>query len=320
MKTFRLIGMAVMAVLMCVNFTSCSSDDSDIEPSVPQKPKEYMVSLGFTGEITISEGPLSRVSGNDLYGIQVYSCPDSSTDYANYAYGLFDDVSSATIKLLKGYKYKFIATMVVDGKNKIKKSYDGKYFQPFGYVTQPSITNSFIYTTKESLIEAFGITDGYSYLSSDKEYSRPNTDRFYGEQSDYVPTENGNISINMLRTVYGLKVIANNLTEGTLNISMDGAPQMNVIYPNSEIEDIFTFCYVSKAYSSDGYSETVATSFTWTRNDGVAIPLGTHDITFKRNKQTIVTVEIGDASVDNDLNLSLESDGMTEGDKYSIKK
>lgn len=30
MKTFRLIGMALLAIVMCVNFTSCSDDD---EPS-----------------------------------------------------------------------------------------------------------------------------------------------------------------------------------------------------------------------------------------------------------------------------------------------
>ena len=30
MRTFRLIGMALLAVVMCVNFTSCSDDD---EPS-----------------------------------------------------------------------------------------------------------------------------------------------------------------------------------------------------------------------------------------------------------------------------------------------
>ena len=29
MKTFRLIGMALVAVLMCVNFASCSSDDEE---------------------------------------------------------------------------------------------------------------------------------------------------------------------------------------------------------------------------------------------------------------------------------------------------
>ena len=30
MKTFRLIGMALLAIVMCVNFTSCSDDE---EPS-----------------------------------------------------------------------------------------------------------------------------------------------------------------------------------------------------------------------------------------------------------------------------------------------
>ena len=29
MKTFRLIGMALLAVVMCVNFTSCSNDDEE---------------------------------------------------------------------------------------------------------------------------------------------------------------------------------------------------------------------------------------------------------------------------------------------------
>ena len=33
MKTFRLIGMALLAVVMCVNFASCSSDDDEEEIS-----------------------------------------------------------------------------------------------------------------------------------------------------------------------------------------------------------------------------------------------------------------------------------------------
>ena len=34
MKTFRLIGMALLAVVMCVNFASCSSDDDSTEEDV----------------------------------------------------------------------------------------------------------------------------------------------------------------------------------------------------------------------------------------------------------------------------------------------
>ena len=29
MKTFRLIGMALLAVVMCMNFTSCSDDEEE---------------------------------------------------------------------------------------------------------------------------------------------------------------------------------------------------------------------------------------------------------------------------------------------------
>lgn len=29
MKAFRLIGMALFAIMMCVNFTACSSDDDE---------------------------------------------------------------------------------------------------------------------------------------------------------------------------------------------------------------------------------------------------------------------------------------------------
>ena len=31
MKTFRLIGMALLAVVMCMNFTSCSDDEEEQE-------------------------------------------------------------------------------------------------------------------------------------------------------------------------------------------------------------------------------------------------------------------------------------------------
>lgn len=34
MKTFRLIGIALLAIVLCVNFTSCSSDDDSTEEDV----------------------------------------------------------------------------------------------------------------------------------------------------------------------------------------------------------------------------------------------------------------------------------------------
>ena len=34
MKTFRFIGMALLAIVMCVNFASCSDDDEEEEKQV----------------------------------------------------------------------------------------------------------------------------------------------------------------------------------------------------------------------------------------------------------------------------------------------
>jgi len=303
---------------------SCSSNEEVIAPEEETPAKEYMATIGFKGEISISEAPLSRASGNDLYGIQVYSCgaTDETNNYKAYAYGLFDDLTQMNIKLIEGYKYQFVATMVVDGKEKIWSSNDGEYSCPFGYTTEPQISNSFIYSNEETLIgstKVGNIKYGYSTLKNQFQGFRPNLDRYYGEHTGYIPTENGNVAIDMKRTVFGLKVTVNNLTEGTLSIAMAEAPVMEITHPDTEIEDIFTFYYVSQAYATENYSETVATTFNWVRTDGVTIPLGTHDIAFKRNKQTIVTVEIDDASVQNALSLSLETGTMGAGNTYTVE-
>ena len=55
MKTFRMIGMALMAVLMSVNFTSCSNEDEDSEtqPSNEKKLARVMRYEQDGGTMTI---------------------------------------------------------------------------------------------------------------------------------------------------------------------------------------------------------------------------------------------------------------------------
>lgn len=43
MKTFRMIGMALFAVLMCVNLASCSSDDDDEVTEEVQVPEDFTI-------------------------------------------------------------------------------------------------------------------------------------------------------------------------------------------------------------------------------------------------------------------------------------
>ena len=310
MKTVRMIGLALFAILLYVNFTSCSSND-DVEPDAPQKPKEYVVSLGFTGEISVSESPLSRASGNDLYGILVYSCPnvDGSTTYTKFAHGLFDDTSSMTIKLPEGYKYKFIVTMVVDGKNKIEVN-GNVYYTPFN----AELTNSFTYT---KTISMSNITSGKAQLVRKGEVRIPQVDRYHGITSDYIPEKDGKVSIFMKRTVFGAKFIAENLLgEDKISITFNSyTPDMEIIHPETEAMGIFTFYDITKAYSEENYSETISTELIWTKADGVVVPLGTHYITFKRNVLTTVTIKVADVTTENGIGFELETTEMGAEDK-----
>ena len=62
MKTFRMIGIALMAVLMCVNFTSCSKEDDDFssggEINIPKNTIRYQT----------TDGSRIRFKNEDVFG------------------------------------------------------------------------------------------------------------------------------------------------------------------------------------------------------------------------------------------------------------
>lgn len=308
MKKLSFLGL----LLSFFTMWSCNSYE---EVEVKEQPSEFMVSIGFKGEISVTDVPLSRASGDDLYGILVYSCPDSigKTDYSEYAYGLFDDLTAMNVKLLGGYKYKFVATMVKDGKNKLWEN-KGEYASPFGL----NIENSFIYDERPDGLLGFTPGDSFCTMKDGSNYRRPEIDRYYGVYENYKPIENGSVSINMLRTVFGVKVVTENLTEGTLDIKIKDTPGLQIKYPSTEAENIYSLYELYKTVTNKEYSETIETIISWTREDGVVVPMGTHNITYKRNRKTIITVNVEDASQENALSLSLEDEEMGQGNTYTV--
>lgn len=310
-------------LLLAFSIVSCSTSDDPITSEPTTTPKEYTVSFGFAGEITnIEDSPLTRAESGNMYGIQVYSMPTNGTEYKPYAYGIFDNVSGITIKLLEGYKYKFACTMVVDGKNKIK-SYTSGYGNPFWLYngsngSSPLIENKFI----SGNYYIYGIAQGSSALTVDsKAYDRPNADRYYGEVSDYSPVESSSVSINMKRVSFGAKIIADGLTEGSLNISLEKAPSMTIAFPNTSVQDIFTFANTypyGMAWTQDGYTEKASMTISWTKADGAVVPLVTQDITFTRNKLTTITVKVKDSSINNGVSVSQENASMGDGGSVTI--
>ena len=297
--------------LVAAALVACSKDDA---PAPQEDPEFYTVQLGWDGEIldVVGYEPLTRAnSADDLYGIQVYSRPDddaTTPTWTPFAYGLFDGAADISINLLKGYKYKFVATMVVDGKNKIASG-TGGYYQPFsrqvGISTSGTeLENKFDYQSEKYIL---GLHSGHSSLKPNQaSFKNPNTERFYGELVDYEPGEKGaKAKINMKRTSFGAKFIVKGAKakDGKLKVQLTGAPAMELALTTSDnqISDIFTFSNVAAAWADNKYTETIAVTINWERPDGTTLPLGTHDVTYKRNATTVVHVNIENDGTSNGL-------------------
>lgn len=327
----KLLSMFSILLLL----SSCSTQD---EPALapPVDAKTYTVSFGLAGEITsITDSPLTRAVSNDLYGIQVYSTPDST--YAEgayqserpYAYGIFDDKAKMSIKLLAGYKYRFICTMIVDAKSKLNNWDNYYYIWPFyintGNDNQPELS-SFNYSTNNAIsglmLGSSQIKDsigGYNF------YGRPNTDRYYGETMNYVPTKDSTVTINMNRMVFGAKFVAEGLKNGKLYIQMESSPLLTLEAPNTEVQDIFTFSRVSCPGWDDpmtgkyvDYYEDIPVSINWLNADSVKVPIASQNIRFTRNKLTTIKVRVQDSTMANSIGITTEDKPMAAGDTITI--
>lgn len=323
MKRFFLL-LAVVGML----FTACSEVGTNEQPT-PTEPEYVTVSLGINVELDYEYEPLSRADeNNDLYGVQVYSTPAPATENAEwtaFAYGLFDTTDNLTIKLVRGYEYKFVATMVKDAKEKIQMNEEsylggqvGYYCAPFNHV----VSDNFTYGAEDH-----GLNSGSTDLDDhnlNNIYLRPNVERYYGELEGYIPGDNGGkAKIQLKRTSFGAKYIAKGdyAENGTLEILMADAPQLNLnLAESNQISEIYTFERVRDAWLDNNYSETISVLLRLVREDGSVVPFGTHNITFKRNATTVVNINTDDCGESSGVGVEfVDSGDMPEGDEITIK-
>lgn len=208
----------ILSLLVVVGCMSSCYDDDLLSVQVPQRPITVTLNLG--GEITTSDSPLTRAgSGNDIYGIQVYK------DGEPFAHGVFDNVDNVKINLLAGSKYKFVASMVKDGKDKLL--HDFAYYKQYDrhYI---------------------------SYDNSTKEFFFPNTNTFMSDR--YILSSGGS---STRRTPY---YYSNNDTylNYYLYNNEERSKSINIYYsqPVSSREDafLFPFCYLLKKGDNISFS------------------------------------------------------------------
>ena len=315
MKKFRFITMALMAMFMA----SCTNE----EIATPEQEPEYVtVNLGVTGEyLDLSDSPLATrtTTTTDTYGINVYTVTGSGTE--QYAYGLFTSLENVNIKLLKNQKYKFEVGIYVNDKVTLDidgAAWGGKYFSGNRMAT---IDDSFKYGNNS-------VDNDLNYLSS-KEY-----DFYYGELTNYTPTDNGTVEIGTKRTVYGAHLIAEGLSEGSLNVtarcsfpSIDGGFNVNLTEAVPEYNGIYCFGDVRNAWYGTlekveeppvNYYTTKQLTIKWTKDDGSETPLGTFDVTFKRNIKTKIRIKVTDPGVQNGIVITREETPMTDDENEYV--
>ncbi len=303
-------------------FTACSEVGTTEQPTTPTEPEYVTVSLGLNVELDCEYEPLTRAEeNNDLYGIQVYSTPVPATDNAEwtkYAYGLFDTTDNLTIKLIRGYEYKFVASMVKDGKDKVDYSYyNDSYGAPFSHQTtlhnysSTPLSESFIYGQLGMKLESPITND---YLTAEI---------YYGELEGYIPGDNDSKAIVELKRIsFGAKYIANGdyAKNGTLEVVMGDTPQLNInLAESNEVSEIYTSKKMRAVWLDENYTETISVTLRIAYSDGSTAPLGTHNITFKRNTITVVNVDL---SVGGETGVGFvvpEGGEMPEGSEITIK-
>ena len=309
----------LMAMLPLL-FASCNKEVIDN----PAEEKFIVVKLGLGGvELDVDYEPMTKATSDDLYGIQVYSSPNTeeSVAYKPYAYGLFDNPEDISIKLLEGYKYKFEATMIVDGKNKLS-SYDNAYFSPFSADGATGIGSDFSFSSSVKMDPARAFTQMKS-----GNYHVPNVERFYGEALDYIPAEGASVQIDMKRVSFSAKFVAQGKFKkegGKIKIQIPDAP---VAYINSDdtdehkFEDVYTFKDIKGAYNAakdNDYVVEMDVNLSWTKGDGATVPFGDYKIKFRRNKKTVINIKVDDKSSGNGIGIIVEEVAITEGDIYTI--
>lgn len=380
MKKILLFALPLLA--MCI--VSCNRVEIDATAGTEDTPQSVgetvNVSFAFKGDITIEESPLSKAAGEetestDLYGISVYYDEERDGKINDvYGYGLFDNIADMNISLLTGYKYKFVCSLVKDGKNEVAFNnyrFDGKsskgYCMPFCTSSQfyredsfnyfypyyddgalPTLVgNEFILGDGEHLTglgkggtnnfkagEKTEISAGqyrWNWSSSTGYKQYPETDRYYGETTNYVPTEGGVVSIEMKRCVFGMKLNVTGVTDGSLTIFFDhystasyGSAYIvfkDITSDYSTEELIYTFEDIYQCWSDAMLGNTyymnmymymyMYMNVIWERGNGVTQVFETKQVSFKRNVLTTVNINLNGASDENGFNLDIESGEMT---------
>lgn len=292
---------------------SCNKEEPS-KNQVTGEPEVFEVKLGMSGAITSEIGPLTKDGEVDqLIAVNVWSCPEAGDTYSRYAYGLFDTYDNITVSLVSGYKYKFDARACPKGKTLFAATSYGedRYCGPFDLrenVSQwPStLDNTFHYDSNKAICSYFT-----SYYSG--------CELFMGETSDYIPTSNGTVTIDMDRYSFGLNISIQNFTAGSI-MARFNTSEIVIEYPSTSSYAVYNMSGFWQAFINPNYYEDVTFSAELHTDDNAIIPLGSATVRFMPNKLTKVRINATAPQQENALSFLYSDTAMIDDpdDTYDI--
>ena len=327
----------LMYFLAAALLLGCAREEQMNQEELPLTPKVYHVNLAFAGEVAneveVSRDPLSKageVDTNDIYIINVYHKPPLESGYSKYAYGVFDRLENMSLDLYEGTLYQFKATLIKDGKDKLKMYYDNT-FHWGGDNKTAELENQFIIGDWDFV--SYDADRGPIYVKIndvDVEYQKmPKWIRYYGELTDYEPSENAIVSINLFKAICGVKINVTGLTEGTLNFNMNYASGITIQSDSLYTPDVIYQCangvslgsMITAINNSESYRIRNRTSITWTDATGSrSVKILDEEITYTRLERTIFNVTLKQGAVEQgNVEFNIEQEEIADGEIHDLE-
>lgn len=238
----------------------------------------------------LSRGVTDNEKGKKrLYAVNVYEKKPNDEGYSMYAYGLFTNPSKIAVKMNVENLYKVECLIVEEGADKLYSSNEG-YSAPLthGAKKATKAQNSFVFSKEENFNE---IKKGETKIADARTILYPRLVKLYGNFEGFSPKATKELTVDMKRTVFGLRFKVTPPDEGKLVIDYVGwRIALDSTSPAYDDMATYSFYNIEKACQDD-YQSTVEVKIVWTKADGT-VEQESKQLTLKRNVMTVVDIKV----------------------------
>lgn len=268
MKTFRMIGMALFAVLLCVNFASCSTDDDDPtgNPSVSEKRLARTMKYGIeNGKEELNsiidfkynqENKLTAVYERELYSddwhIDTQNFIWDANNSITHQWGKYTLTNGKVTKEhhYEAGQYDFYLYYDYDNDGHLKGC---EYASEEDGEKVPAV----IFTWENGNLTSFAEADDINNPEMSYIYDNKNYNGFFPLFYEYTVWEDENYIFMALPELVGIK------TKNLPKMIIDGSYTYDFEYEFDQ-DNYITSCTVNKKYYGEhSYSEEYYYEFAW---------------------------------------------------------